>query len=331
MRILPVSQLLILSLAASAPVRAAETPGASLRALNTVGVSQAATGGPQELKSWSMTELQDHKAHKEMTRHEKDPVSGKVVGFQGVQLSILVDEALKTLTADQRAQIDLVVLKGDKGSQALVPRWFIQKYPVLVALSRDHKTLGEQGPLYSVVPWTSVSKISKEAVPLESFFVAGLQQIEFANYKERFGRYYLKRRSDPAAIRGEKLFVQSCATCHAAGSAPGMSLTSAGAAPAGATALAPATAATAAALDTSIRAALDRLAAPAEVQKLGSVGHPAVPGMSKLSDREIRSLSSYFDAFRAETGVGAPQGGAPTSGHAEGLSAAPTSQLVSGR
>ncbi len=285
----------------------------TLKAVNTVG-------GPQELKSWSLSDLQDHKARKEMTRHEKDPVSGKVVGFQGIQLSVLVDEALKTLTADQRAQIDLVVLKGDKGGRALVPRWFIQKYPVLVATSRDHKTLGEQGPLYSVVPWTSVSKISKEAVPLESFFVPGLQQIEFANYKERFGRYYLKRRSDPAAIRGEKLFVQSCATCHAAGStigAPGVTLTSAAGAPAP---------------DNSVSAALDRLAAPAEVQKLGSVGHPTVPGMSKLSDREIRSLSSYFDAFRAESGVGAPpQGGASTSGHAEGVSVAPASTLVSGR
>lgn len=234
--------------------------GVPASAETTDPASLSFTAEGKTLRSWSLEEL---KAKKPVMRREKDPASGQLVNWQGIQLSTLIDETLKDLTAEQRARIDLVILRGANGAQALVPRWFIQRYPVLVATARDSKGLGEKGPFYSVVPWTTVAKVSKEAVPLESFFIGGMDRVEFTNSREHFGRYYLKRRSDPAAVRGEKLFVQSCATCHST------------AAP-----------------------SLEALTSVAGMEKLTNGGHPAVPGAAKLTDREIRALNSYVEELR---------------------------------
>jgi hypothetical protein len=38
--------------------------------------------------------------------------------------------------------------------------------------------------------------------------------VELTSYQERLGSHFLKRRTDPAALRGEKLFVQNCMACH---------------------------------------------------------------------------------------------------------------------
>lgn len=148
---------------------------------------------------------------------EKDPVSGQVVTWQGFLLSGLIDQALSQLTLEQRASVDLVILKGKDGTTVRVPRAFITQYPVVLALKRSGEELGDRGPVISVVPWTSSKKAALEALPLEKFFVPGVETIVLTNGKILFGEYLLRKRSDPRAVRGEKLYVQTCMGCHAPG------------------------------------------------------------------------------------------------------------------
>jgi hypothetical protein len=215
-------------------------------------------GGSQDLKSWALTDLT---RLKKISVREKDPATGTVSSWQGTLLSDLVDTAMSSLPPDSRAQIDLIILKNDTAGQAMIPRAFITKYPVVLAFSRDQRELGALGPVYSVVPWTSRPKSQTEGLPLESYFLTGVKRVELTNYRDLYGSLFLKRRTDPAAMRGEKLFVQNCAVCHA-----------------------PA--------ENFLR---NRMPA--------TDSHPSLKGAPKLNDRDRRSLSSYFEAYRLENGI----------------------------
>jgi hypothetical protein len=197
------------SASAQIPPRASGAEG-SLRLTATVN----APGIHQDLRAWEMPELA---RLKRSIAREKDPRTGKVVKSEGFLLSQFVEEILEKLPIESRAQIDLIVLKGANGQQALVPRALMIKYPLLVAIHSDQLSRQVHGPLSIVVPWTSRPKIQNEELPLESFFVSGLNQVELTNYRHQFGGLFLKRRTDPKAMRGEKLFVQSCAGCHESG------------------------------------------------------------------------------------------------------------------
>lgn len=179
----------------------------------------SAPGIHQELKVWDLAELA---RLKRSISREKDPKSGKVLRSEGVLLTQLIDQALEKLPLENRAQIDLIVLKNTSGQQAMVPRALMIKYPLLIAFHQDVASKQEYGPLSVVVPWTSRPKILSEDLPLEKFFVSHLAQVELTNYRHQFGALFLKRRTDPKAMRGEKLFVQSCAGCHEAGRTPSL-------------------------------------------------------------------------------------------------------------
>ena len=192
----------------------------------TLKAELSRAGTRQELKNWSLAEL---RTLRQISCQEKDPQSLKICSWKGVSLSALVDGALKDLSAEERAHVDLVILRNEKGDQALIPRAFVVKYSILLATERDKKNLGTLGPLYSVAPWTSNSKIKQEGMFLEALFISNVDHIELTNYKERYSGLYLKRRTDPAAMKGEKLFVQNCLGCHATGTSPsGRALASTG-------------------------------------------------------------------------------------------------------
>lgn len=218
----------------------------------------------QEAKIWNQQEL---RALKSIQSRELDPFSGKVAKFKGVRLSDLVDRVLSDYPPERRAQIDLIVLKNEQGKKILVPRSFTVKYPMMIAESRDGGALGEQGPLMTVPPWTSRAQAADEGVLIDTFFVAGLSQIELTNIRERFPTLFLKRRTDPAAMRGEKLFVNNCVSCHVSGRGPSVN-------------------------DVSGH----------QGNRMIASAHPQVKGMPKFSDRDRRSLVSYFEAHQAESG-----------------------------
>ena len=239
-----------------------------------------AHGQVQELKQWTLGELAQLK--KSQTR-EKDPLTGRVLQWEGVVLSQLVDSALEKLPLESRAQVDLVILKGDDGDQAIIPRSFINKYPFLLAYrwsSGAHLSSSPMGPLFSVVPWTSKPSVFNEDLPIEKYFVKSLSKVELASYRELYGPLYLKRRTDPFAMRGEKLYVQNCVSCHheASGSSPHGLLTD------------------------------------EKTQKFMHEGHPSLLTTPvRLTDRDRRSVLRYFEAYRSENAVPTPEKGVKTS------------------
>ena len=83
---------------------------------------------------------------------------------------------------------------------------------MLLATSEDHKSLPN---LRSIVPWTSKSKTKSEALPLETYFLYRREpKWSSRTTHERFANLFLKRRTEPLAMRGEKIFVYSCLACH---------------------------------------------------------------------------------------------------------------------
>jgi hypothetical protein len=223
------------------------------------------------LKEIPITELE---ARKQATLTEVDPVakdgSKEPTKFQGVSLSVLIDETTKALTAADRSTTDLVVLKTRTGREVLMPKAFLVKYPqILLALKRNGQPLGAEAPRV-VLPASSNAKIRKENMLLEPLFVSELAAVTLSNYERRYGEFFLKRRTDPAAMRGEKLFLQNCVTCH-----------------------------------TQPQVAMSVLTSSEKVQKVAAGEHPEVPGnhgFKAIFDKKaLRSLVSYLEAFRFQT------------------------------
>ncbi len=212
----------------------------------------------KELKTWSLSELRQLK---QVSGREKDPETGRVERWEGVLLSTLIEKAIDGLPAEQKALVDFVTLKNGDGQRAILSRAFIVKYPVMLALASEGPT--------SVMPWTSRPKILGEGIPLEAFFLKGVREIELGNYRTSYASVFLKRRTDPAAMRGEKLFVQNCMACHAAGKGPAAT-------------------------------ELMSHANGARIRALNETAHPQVQGVTPLSGRDRRALMNYLDAHRAE-------------------------------
>lgn len=175
-------------------------------------------GSTQDLGKWSLTDLSRLKM---ASSKEKDPQTGQSVKWEGVLLSQFVDELLKEMPTDKKAQVDLIVLSNTEGRTAYLPRAFASKYPLLLALhwdgrgdAREENLEKERSPLFLVVPWTSKPKILNEDLPLESYFIGKISKIELTNYRERYSALFLKRRTDPLAVKGEKLFIQNCQNCE---------------------------------------------------------------------------------------------------------------------
>ncbi len=225
---------------------------------------------PKVLKSYELKELESRPLK---TLIEKDPVAvdGKENSrFQGLSLSLLIEEATKTFTATDRSDTDLVVLKSRAGREVLMPKAFLVKYPqIQIAFKKDGQSLGAVSPRL-VLPATTDSKIKKENMLLEPMFVSELGSVTLSSYERRYGAFFLKRRTDPAAMRGEKLFLQNCVTCH-----------------------------------TQPAVAMAALTSSEKVQKVAQGEHPNVPGnhgFSQIFDKKaIRSLVSYLEAFRFQT------------------------------
>ena len=179
--------------------------------VDSVQVTWKNTEGDRVLGKFRLTELPSS-AHKKT--QEKDPVTGDVVAWDGYLLSALIEKSWTGLSVDQRATVDLIVLKGRDGVRAAIPRVIVDKNPMILALKRKGQDVGTRGPVYSVVPWTSQSKLKQEPLPFDRYFIAGVDQVELTNSKTVYGSYFLNKRSDPRAVRGERLFVQACMGCH---------------------------------------------------------------------------------------------------------------------
>ncbi|OFZ18021.1 MAG: hypothetical protein A2X94_04540 [Bdellovibrionales bacterium GWB1_55_8] len=225
-----------------------------------VSVVWGAQGAPYQLYTFDFNALS--KELKTGSSKEEDPATGKVVRWSGVLLQGVIDRSLRDVAIESKARVDLIILKSRSGKEAVIPRSLVTKFPVLLATSREGTSL--KG-LHSVIPWTSKSKVRVEKLPIGSFFLEDVVQIELANFQGRFQPFFLKRRTDPSALRGENLFLRNCVACH----------TDAG------------------------RSILSDLASESKSRSLAS-GHPTIRGFTPLSERDQRAIQSYFYSFRAE-------------------------------
>jgi hypothetical protein len=270
----PVARLVLLAIVTSG-ISDASAINAALQIAWEAPAKDASEGKPASetrvLKEIPITELE---ARKQTTLTEVDPIakdgSKEPTKFQGVSLSVLIDETTKSLTAADRSTTDLVVLKTRAGREVLMPKAFLVKYPqIQLALKRNGQPLGGEAPRV-VLPASSNAKIRKENMLLEPLFVSELAAVTLSNYERRYGEFFLKRRTDPAAMRGEKLFLQNCVTCH-----------------------------------TQPQVAMSVLTSSEKVQKVAAGEHPEVPGnhgFKAIFDKKaLRSLVSYLEAFRFQT------------------------------
>lgn len=224
---------------------------------------------PRTLKVWTWEEV---RARKTVKSSEKDPESGQVVSWQGVSLEKIIEESMSALSVDETASIDLIVLKGAKGAQADIPRALAVKYPLFLAHTRDGRPVDGRGPLVSVIPWSTKDKLAKEMLPITKYFVSGVNRVELTNYQVWYpSAFFLRRRSDPLVIRGEKRFVQACAGCHGWKEMPK-------------------------------NPGLGDFLTQAEEGKLFGPMHQKVDGMPHFEDMDQRAIRSYLKAIQSESG-----------------------------
>ena len=236
---------------AAAPEAAPSVTAAPEGGIIVVWTASQAAQAPSVFSSADLTHV------RKLSSTETDSETGKAARWDGISLGDLIDRTMKSISNDKKAQIDLVVLKTTDGTEALVPRSFIVKYPMMLANRKDHKALNG---FESVAPWTSQSKVKAEGLPLETYFLKGITQVELGNYRERYGSVYLKSRKEPTALKGEKIFIQNCLSCHdGAKGEKGMA---------------------------EARRFMDQ--------------HPAVAGAPKLDERDKRSLKTYLETYQAE-------------------------------
>lgn len=272
--------------------------GADLGQLKTVW--NAAT--PE--KSLAPLRIDDLRHLGQQRAREKNPATGVTKTWHGPLMSVVVEKAMASLSNAEKAQVDLIVLRSASGLEAQVPRWLITKYPVILAL--------EKGSFRLVLPYSSRPGIRKEGLPLGNYALTDIVEIDLSRYARNYGPLFLKRRMDPVALRGEKLFVENCTSCHAAGIGEGAN-------PVGAAA---------ASAQGGRPISMAELTGDGKARRLASGGHPAVKNLPTLSSHELRALGSYLRAFRLENPVITNHREAVPSSSAADFSAAPYGQAA---
>lgn len=216
------------------------------------------------LRSWTLDALSNLAP---VSTREKDPESGQYVQWKGVLISKWIEKELVELPLDQRSQVDLLILKNKKGQQAIIPRYVIKSVPLLLAWEKDHKKIdGEKEPLTVVVPWSTNSKVTQGNLPWGAYEISGVHEIQLTSYLAQYSPLLLKRRTDPAAIRGEKMAVENCLSCHGNGRARGFREFS---------------------------------SSMTDLPQLVSQGHSQGEG-PQLSGRDLRAFISYLMEYRSE-------------------------------
>ncbi len=201
---------------------------------------------------------------------ELDPSTGARVSWRGIPWVPFIEGALSQLTPEDRTQIDLLAVSSTERPREtiLIPRWLVVKYSPWIALERDGKPIAPT----IVFPWSTRATLSREEVPALSFLVKSVGKVTLTGTRAQYASMVLLRRTDPVALRGEKLFLKNCMACHSAGFARQR-----GPAP-----------------------AVRELAA----SQSGIPGHRSLRGLAHLDTPARRALVKYIDALVEEGGGG---------------------------
>lgn len=221
--------------------------------------------------------------------------------WTSINVSSLVDLWIEGMPTEQKAAFDLLVFEKEaegarNGHRALVPRWLVNKYPIRLAWARKGEVLqGSAGPWALVIPGSSLKAVAKEELPLHHYSGNGFGKVTLTNYRTQFPELFLKRRSDPVSMRGEKLFVQNCMSCHGAGLAPELQLQSG------------AFVGETAAKDSGKKQDSGNGDVDLKIKRIAEVGHPTVPGGPTWGFRDRKALVNYLESFRRENPIVARQ------------------------
>lgn len=274
-------------------------------------VGHKVKGQWQSLKTLQESDVKSFGALKSL--NEAWPGTQRKSSWQGYLIADVIQKALDQMTVEERAQIDLVILQtgeGDGAQRALLPRALLKNFPFLLATHRDGKNSAKGW--VSVPPLASRSKLQSEGLPIESYFLESVSRIELANSKERYRAAILLRRTDPIAVRGERVFVSSCLACHDSGRAPRFEGSGEVISAAASQASTPASAIS------TVASHFSSTLSPTKFKPL----HKTVPGTPSLNDRDWQSLKSYWDAVKVQPPEGSvmPAGGVPIEAGREGKS-----------
>jgi mono/diheme cytochrome c family protein len=231
------------------------------------------------LKRWTKDDLW---AAEWVRTWERAPSERSAMKWQGPRLTTLIQDSIQGLSLEEKSVIDWVVLYNRDGVAAMAPRSFINRFPLTIAMRRGSRLLRpeDQGPIATVVPWTTRPKARQMSLPVEQYFVGGLVRVELTRLSTHFSDgIKLPPSADPVAKRGERLFLKTCMGCHARSSWPQIS----------------------------------NLAEELRKQDFSPQSHAPVPQMPRLRPAELKGLESYLDRFqkrssaRTESRTGAGQ------------------------
>ena len=217
----------------------------------------AAPAAPKVLKSLPVSAF--------ATRSQRSATEGST--YHGISLAELVDEVTTPLTVEERSRVDLIAFdRPGSDRKILLPRALLKKFPGILLAVTDRK-------IRLVLPKETHAKLQSEGILIEALGSREVSGVSLTSYDQRYAAVLLKRRTDPAAMRGEKLYVQNCLGCHAGAPGAGDSRPD--------------------------------LSTPEKMKKfLGEGTHPSVSGVSQwnelLDTKKSRSLASYLSAREGE-------------------------------
>ena len=142
------------------------------------------------------------------TKSAASKKTGNIV-WKGYLLADLIDDRMASLPSEIKSQIDLVLLKGADHRTLALPRAMVQRYEVFIGFSNNEIT--------ALIRETPRGPAGDIRVPIQATSLKGVTGIELTSVRDRYPTALLKRRTDPSAMRGEKIYVHSCLGCHGAG------------------------------------------------------------------------------------------------------------------
>jgi hypothetical protein len=147
-------------------------------------------------------------SHAFVTKLLVSPVEQNLPAYESkskdIPLQAWFDATTVGINLTDRADVDLMTFYGKNPSAvARVPRYM---------MVRDWIRLRYDSKLGYSLRVTGRAKID---LPVEVFQIQDIQSVQLANHKLVYKGISLNVRTNPAASRGEKLFLQNCLSCHA--------------------------------------------------------------------------------------------------------------------
>lgn len=131
--------------------------------------------------------------------------------WEGVTFLSLLERSFEELTPEERSLTDWLVVTTYDGKRVSFPRFLTNRYQVLVGRAKDRPADG----WHLVLPVEAQPKIRQEFLPLSALRGVSIQQITFTRLEAVVAQdLFLRDRSNPLALRGEKRFLQTCVACH---------------------------------------------------------------------------------------------------------------------